>query len=295
MLSQIHSLNALRTFSLAAHYLSFKDAAKALNITPAAVSHQIKSLETQLRLSLFHRETRSIRLTAQGERLAAGCLEHLGQLDHLITELQTPQSDITVSCCHSFAALWLTQRHGEMQQRFPHHALKIFASDSLIDLEREKHIDIALRYGEQSSNHRDIHLITEQMEVYSSPIYQQQLLQNQAIQKGKKERPKLFVTQWAENGLLPNIDWRSYFSEQDFEVVSYQQEYFVMQAVMTGQGYGLLSNVLAANALKQGWLTATDFPTFTGYSYSLRLNPERAESVVIRQFCEWLKAVIKTG
>jgi len=48
-------LGALRVFEAVASKLSFSDAAEALNVTPAAVSQQIKSLEDYLQLPLFRR------------------------------------------------------------------------------------------------------------------------------------------------------------------------------------------------------------------------------------------------
>ena len=60
-------LNALRAFETTARHLSFKLAAKELNVTPAAVSHQVKALEDLLGVPLFHRLTRALRLTEAGQ------------------------------------------------------------------------------------------------------------------------------------------------------------------------------------------------------------------------------------
>ena len=56
-------LNALRTFEAVASRLSFAKGADALNVSPAAVSSQIRALEQRLGLSLFHRHGRQITLT----------------------------------------------------------------------------------------------------------------------------------------------------------------------------------------------------------------------------------------
>ena len=55
------SLKAIKTFQIAARYSSFALAADELCITPSAVSHQIKTLETQLGLPLFSRSARALR------------------------------------------------------------------------------------------------------------------------------------------------------------------------------------------------------------------------------------------
>ena len=60
MSRRLPSLNALRAFEAAARHLSFTRAADELNVTQAAVSHQIKSLEEQIGLMLFLRRNRQL-------------------------------------------------------------------------------------------------------------------------------------------------------------------------------------------------------------------------------------------
>jgi LysR family glycine cleavage system transcriptional activator len=279
MLEQISSLNYLRTFAISAHFLSFKAAAKVLNISPTAVSHQIKALETQLRLSLFERHTRAISLTPAGSKLALACQTHLTQLDHLVAELQQPKSDISISCCNSFAALWLTPRSTAINNQFPENPLKICASDSLVDLSREQHIDMALRYGEDEQIADEILLGHEKISLYKHPGFSPE----------KDEKPVLFVTEWPENDLLNNIDWRSQVDSAQYQVKTFPQEFFVLQAIMTGQGYGLLSDVLATSATEQGWIVPDNAITpFRGYGYWLRMNQARKDLGAIQRFRYWL-------
>ena len=60
-------LNALRAFEAAARHLSFTRAADELNVTPAAISHQVKSLKDFLGVPMFRRLTRGLALTDRGE------------------------------------------------------------------------------------------------------------------------------------------------------------------------------------------------------------------------------------
>ncbi len=76
-------LTALRVFESSARLGAFKAAADELSVTPAAVSHQIKSLESRLGVLLFERGASGVRLTDEGERLfrashgARVCFTHL--------------------------------------------------------------------------------------------------------------------------------------------------------------------------------------------------------------------------
>src|SRR3954466_744041 len=74
------SLKAIKTFQIAARHSSFAVAADELCITPSAVSHQIKTLETQLGLPLFSRGARALALTDAGAR-------YLEQIDDLFIRL----------------------------------------------------------------------------------------------------------------------------------------------------------------------------------------------------------------
>ena len=65
-------LNALRAFEVIARHLSFAKAADELHVTPAALSHQIRALEEQLGLALFHRRTRAIAWCAATMQTSCG-------------------------------------------------------------------------------------------------------------------------------------------------------------------------------------------------------------------------------
>ncbi|MFT5509286.1 MAG: LysR family glycine cleavage system transcriptional activator, partial [Hyphomicrobiaceae bacterium] len=65
-------LNSLRAFEAAARHLSFAKAADELNVTAAALSHQIKTLETFLDIKLFERKVRAVELTAAGAAIYPG-------------------------------------------------------------------------------------------------------------------------------------------------------------------------------------------------------------------------------
>src|SRR5574338_508683 len=105
-------LNALKAFEAAARHLSVKRAAAELNVTPAAVSHQIRTLEEYLGVQLFHRYNRALELTDA----ARACLPKLREgFDCLIKAVEVLRAQkgtgaFTVSAAPSFAARWLMPR-----------------------------------------------------------------------------------------------------------------------------------------------------------------------------------------
>ncbi len=120
----------LRSFEVAARHLSFTDAAVELNLTQAAVSKHVKSLELQLGHPLFVRMPRSLQLTKTGdaylpkvrdafERLSVGTHEVFGRS-------RTP--DLTVRCAQSFAVSWLVPRLPDFLSRYPETEIRIISS-----------------------------------------------------------------------------------------------------------------------------------------------------------------------
>src|SRR6202171_5828310 len=69
MARQLPPLNALRAFEAAARHLSFTRAADEMNVTQAAISHQVKALEERLGVQLFRRLPRRLLLTDEGQAL----------------------------------------------------------------------------------------------------------------------------------------------------------------------------------------------------------------------------------
>src|SRR2546430_13544568 len=80
-------VNWLRSFEVAARHLSLSAAASELNVTPAAVSQQVRLLELRLGEKLFVRHARGLRLTLAGEALVPVCRESFERLDTALAEL----------------------------------------------------------------------------------------------------------------------------------------------------------------------------------------------------------------
>jgi LysR family glycine cleavage system transcriptional activator len=86
-LSRPPPLKNLRAFCAAARHRSFKFAADELCVTPSAVSHQMKELETTLGMRLFERKTRALELTTAAHRLLDEVEPLLEALDRTLAQL----------------------------------------------------------------------------------------------------------------------------------------------------------------------------------------------------------------
>ncbi|WP_309663360.1 LysR family transcriptional regulator [Tabrizicola sp.] len=142
------SLTSLRAFAATAELRSFSSAARALNVTHAAVAQQVRALEDHFGLSLVQRDGRGVSLTAEGEQLAAAVAEGFGALQRGSEALRSGGADrpVRVSLTASFAAQWLMPRLRDFWEKHPDIGLSMHPDNRIVDLHRDG-MDLAIRYG----------------------------------------------------------------------------------------------------------------------------------------------------
>lgn len=140
-------LSAVRVFEAAARHENFTAAAAELAMTQAAVSYQVKLLETRLGLPLFVREGRRVMLSDAGQRLAD---KLSGAFDTMEAAFGALRSDdetlLTISTTMTFANAWFAWRLGSFQMANPKMGVRLHASDAVVDFARDD-VDIAVRCG----------------------------------------------------------------------------------------------------------------------------------------------------
>jgi LysR family transcriptional regulator, glycine cleavage system transcriptional activator len=167
-------LNALRAFEVIARHMSFAKAAEELHVTPAALSHQIKGLEDQLGLSLFHRRTRAIELTEAGRMLYPGLHAGFEAVREAVARLDRARQDrvLVVSATPGLTAKWLVPRLWRFLAAHPDIDARIQASMSYADFGSDG-VDVAIRLS--NGKHPDLH-VEELMEDCMLPLCSPKLL-----------------------------------------------------------------------------------------------------------------------
>ena len=148
MSRRLPSLNALRAFEAGARHLSFTLAAEELSVTQAAISHQVKALEADLGVPLFHRYTRRLALTEAGRRLLPAVSEAFERIGQAVGDLRQDGGErlLTVSLTPSFAAKWLVRRLNRFRQAHPDIDLRMLHTEDVVDFARDE-VDLAVRWG----------------------------------------------------------------------------------------------------------------------------------------------------
>lgn len=142
-------LSALRAFAALAETGSVVAAGDKLNVSHAAVSQQIKALETHMGLTLVDRSGRSLRMTRDGEQLAEALTTGFGTIARMVESLTGADADrpLQISTTQLFATTWLMPRLLDFQARHPGIDLMVNPSADISDPEPGG-IDLGLRFGD---------------------------------------------------------------------------------------------------------------------------------------------------
>jgi DNA-binding transcriptional LysR family regulator len=143
-------LRELEIFIRTAETGSLSEAARQLDVTPAATSAAIKRLEAELGVALFVRSTRSLRLTPDGQQFLRSCQPGVQMIADACQSVLSGSSilrgvlqiSLPSDLGRNVVLPWLD----EFQSVYPQVKLRILISDRLVDVYRE-HVDLALRYG----------------------------------------------------------------------------------------------------------------------------------------------------
>ncbi|WP_455925415.1 LysR substrate-binding domain-containing protein [Pseudomonas putida] len=131
-------LPELTAFVAIAEQRSFSGAARALGVSPSALSHSMRGLEARLELRLFNRTTRSVALTEAGEQLFRRVQPLLGDLESAVNEVtserNTPTGSIRLSASESSFKLLIRQVIPSFLEAHPQIHIECVADSRLVDI-----------------------------------------------------------------------------------------------------------------------------------------------------------------
>ena len=282
-------LDALRVFEAAGRHLSFTRAAEELNVTQAAVSHRIKTLETWLRFPLFTRLNRALMLTESGQRYLPAVRDALELIESATESVMTPvvTNSFTVSVLPSFAAKWLVPRLFRFRELHPDIDVRISAEDDLVDLDRED-VDIALRFGHGDWPHYQVERLMRQA---FFPVCSPKLVKD-------GPHPLTVPADLKHHTLLHEEsvqDWRMWLMAAGLDSIDakrgpwFSHAILVYQAACDGQGVALGATPLVDDDLAAGRLVKPfDLTLPSDWGYYFVCPKHTARRPDIEAFRDWL-------
>ncbi|MEM1234655.1 MAG: transcriptional regulator GcvA [Pseudomonadota bacterium] len=296
MSDRLPPLTALRAFEAAARHMSFAKAADELNVTPAALSFQIKSLEEHLGEPVFRRLNRAVELTEAGRTLAPGCSDGFSALQGAWRAVRrlTDQSNLTVTAGPAFTAKWLAPRLFEFAQAHPEIELRFSASLRMMDFNRDA-VDVAIRFGTggPDKGHFTVPLASE----WVTPVMVPELAQRYATLDALRDAP--LITDLSIDFLEPNPNWAAWFravgvAPPEVHGPTFSQADHAVDAALAGVGVVLGRRALCIKDIAEGRLVAPyRIALNTGARFRFICPKGLENRPQIKAFLEWIMAEIE--
>lgn len=313
MKRRLPPLNAVRAFEVAARHGSFVQAAEELAVTPAAVSHQVKSLEDFLGLSLFVRHHRSVDLTPVGQALLPGlsdAFERMGRSIDDVLKQAKGLGPLTVRAPTAFASKWLMPRLERFYQIFPDVAVRLQTDGRLLPEQAQDEADqveddvdlvlrcrplVAGRGGVVSSvpgtGWEGVPLFSERLFPVCAPVLRMGL-----SAPANLTRQTLLTDEGHEGLGEGSSGWAGWLAVagvtglKPASLIPFRHYTQSLDAAQRGQGVALGRGALVEAELKSGLLVRPfQITAASGVIYSLDWPRHRLRRPEAVTFCQWLE------
>ncbi|TCU19172.1 LysR family transcriptional regulator [Rhizobium sullae] len=281
-------LNALRAFEASARHLSFTRAAIELCVTQAAVSHQVKALESQLNVTLFTRLPRGLMLTSEGETLLPTLREAFDRIAGALERFEGGRyrEVLRVGAVGTFAVGWLLPRLPAFKAQNPFVDLRLSTNNNRVDIAAEG-LDYAIRFGTGAWHGVDaLRLLDAPLSVLCIPEIAEQL----------KVPADVF-----KHTLLRSYradEWPQWFSAAGVPAdvplpssIVFDSSLAMMEAALQGAGVALAPPLLFSRHLHAEVIRQPFDIVVTMGSYWLTRLQSRPESPAMVAFRDWLVEV----
>lgn len=281
-------LSALRAFSALAETGTAVAAGQKLNVSHAAISQQVKSLEAHLGLVLVDRSGRRLSLTADGQALADALAKGFGEISRALSALTGADANrpLHISTTPMLAAAWLMPQLGCFHAEHPEINLILSTTPKVEPLDSGA-IDVALRYGMGDWPGVDSeNLFVSHMVVVAAPS----LVGDREFQAFEElaDFPWLLDAGLSEaNNWLRGIGTLERFSKGSIQLPGN----LLLDGARDGQGIAVTVKTFAQNDIEAGRLRVlfeSELPK--GYHIVTRPGVHRP---ALRKFVKWLRKQTK--
>ncbi|MGF1704197.1 LysR substrate-binding domain-containing protein [Photobacterium makurazakiensis] len=288
---RIPPFKALRAFESAARHGSFSDAAEELNVSRAAISQQIKSLEDFLDARLFARIGTQLMPTEQALQylpLLTDTLNNLSLGTHHLFGKKKRQT-LTIRVAQSFCHTWLLPRLADFHRSYPDISIQFYSTTNLYPSNNNTvDLEIVNGYGNWKDICHEPLTSNEQWVVVASPSFSKEHNSVCRIEEFASF-PKLATLGYSEG-------WRDWFDLHGRNIsfvepiMSFDSTQLSMEAASQGLGMLLAKSILVEDAVKQGDLVIAHSRSMPSKSqHYLVKNQTNMNEAKITAFCEWLR------
>ena len=275
---KIRNLNSIQVFNAVSQLKNITHAAQSLNISQSSASYHIKKLEAELKISLFERRPEGLKMTDNGQLLAAHVENGLRSIQTGLDQASDQTEIVRIAILPLFASRWLSPRLGSFWDAHPNVQLS-FRSQNNTFAESQRPSDFAdlgIVWGQGNWTDFDsIRLWPEEMVVVCSPDY----LSENPIHEEADLR----------NRALLHVDdesrWREWFANNKLAAppsrgnLIPQEPHFQISSTINGLGVALIPHSMIQSELESGVLVnlfgctyATSFAYYLGIPNGIPLS-----------------------
>ena len=294
-------LSALRAFEAAARHLSLTQAARELNVTAGALSHQVRGLEDFLGVKLFERRVRAIALTAAGRQLYPGLQLGFGQIREAVVSLEAAHNArvLVLSTSPGLTAKWLAPRLYRFAATCPDVDVRVSSAMANANFVTDG-VDMALR-NMPAEHAADSSLqIDKLIDISFIPVCSPRLLDTYGPVKNARDLARLPLIH--DESLLARRaapDWREWFKVAgvgDVDVrrgLRFNSSDHALDAAGEGAGVLLAYDLLAYDDLRTGRLAIpVKLALPSGRAFHLVWSKARKPTPAMEAFRGWLSEEI---
>ncbi|MBK4997742.1 LysR family transcriptional regulator [Pseudomonas sp. S31] len=222
-LIKMPSLRAVKVFVAAAKYQNFTRAAEALCVTQAAVSRQIRELETYLGAELFARVGRAVELTVAGSIFFDAVqlsFVNISQAAERIRSNSNAKHVVTLCCSPAFAALWLGPRLSAFFDDNPDIDINLVTTQNFLAMEPGVRPDIYItKLGRIQTGYSCHPLNHDVIYPVCTPQYLAQHPQLRTLE-GLRDASLLNLSPYGRSQVAEHVDWNVWLAFHDIDLNS---------------------------------------------------------------------------
>lgn len=285
---------AIRAFEAAAKHENFKKAAEEINLSASAISHQVRSLEDYLKVSLFHRKNGSVNLTDKGNAYYRHIVKIINDLEKATLEVGVHRNinRLVINLDHSLLSCWLEYSIQSFRNQYPDADIEFISTEHQPDL--NVGFDLAIYFSpEPIHSENTYHLLSDYLTLVAAP----DLAKTLSSQPDIDELKSLTFLHCSSD----ETEWEKWFSSLNLSAptnmikLTANHRAVVLNSAEMGAGVALGRQPYIDRYLhRKSLIRPYSDSIATGYNYYLTVSNTSQHLPVVQDFVAWIQKQVST-
>jgi LysR family glycine cleavage system transcriptional activator len=290
--SRLPPLNALRAFDAVARHQTVVKAANELNVTPSAVSHQLRTLEVALGVPLFSRDKTRLKLTPNGDALLPSVRAAFQLIANAAARVgdAVMSGDLVVSSPVGLTSRWMTRHVREFLQAYPDIRLRMITSNDDKEVYSPK-VDVCIRYGTGVWPDRQVSLLSH---VDLFPVCSPAMINGpQGVRTVDDLKGHMLLCEDTGSEWTRWLFAAPSTPPEGFRMVEMGNAHIAIEAALHGQGAALGDSLLVQDDLNEGRLVRLFKKSVPAkHAYHVVCRQEVRQTPLAAAFISWVERKI---